>query len=60
MFFGVFGRAQFDILCEVNFMPVLRYGFSQGFLTLGDSLYVFSRVFVLLAGWAGWLGRLGG
>ena len=36
-------------------MPVLKYRFSCGFLTLGDSLCVFSRVFVLLAGWAGWL-----
>ena len=52
MFFDVFGRAQFDILCELNFMIALKYAFSRGFLILGDGLYVFSRIFVLLAGWS--------
>ena len=55
MFFAVCWEGSIWYTLRAEFMPVLKYGFSRGFLTLGDSLCVFSCVFVLLAGWAGWL-----
>ena len=57
-FFTVFVNTQLEPFATMFSMAVRKYAFARGFRGSGVLLDVFSRLFWLLAGWAGWLAGL--